>query len=333
MMNPERETTAAPAPSDNNAENTANSTNELNEKRVFSDTPLKPSEQPAPAPAPEPEAKTIAFDRPAVLDEAYAARKAAQPPAPPAAAQRPAAPAAPVRRAARQRAMSGRLYSGETPKEAARRIIREFCVLLVFVLLVCGGFWAKDLALNFFTDDSYATIYQSTQYADPVACTGVSFTDATGGDGYAAAQVVCARLGAPIAEDAFAETGETPFPSEVAACMETALSAERVQLRTGLSNRDLLVRIYESLQAGRPVIVLLAGEDGGETQLQYALVTALSAEADTVSILRPGSGEETCSIEEFLAATRFETYDDMPFTVKLGLTFGSWSRNTAIFAE
>src|SRR5699024_12524425 len=50
----------------------------LNEKRVFSDTPLKPSEQPAPAPAPEPEAKTIAFDRPAVLDEAYAARKAAQ---------------------------------------------------------------------------------------------------------------------------------------------------------------------------------------------------------------------------------------------------------------
>ncbi|MEE0807678.1 MAG: hypothetical protein U0M22_09505 [Acutalibacteraceae bacterium] len=229
--------------------------------------------------------------------------------------------------------MSGRLYSGETPKEAARRIIREFCVLLVFVLLVCGGFWAKDLALNFFTDDSYATIYQSTQYADPVACTGVSFTDATGGDGYAAAQVVCARLGAPIAEDAFAETGETPFPSEVAACMETALSAERVQLRTGLSNRDLLVRIYESLQAGRPVIVLLAGEDGGETQLQYALVTALSAEADTVSILRPGSGEETCSIEEFLAATHFETYDDMPFTVKLGLTFGSWSRNTAIFAE
>ena len=106
-----------------------------------------------------------------------------------------------------------------------------------------------------------------------------------------------------------------------------------VQLRTGLSNRDLLVRIYESLQAGRTVIVLLAGEDGGETQLQYALVTALSAEADTVSILRPGSGEETCSIEEFLAATRFETYDDMPITVKLGLTFGSWSRNTAIFAE
>ena len=98
MMNPERETTAAPAPSDNNAINTANSTNELNEKRVFSDTPLKPSEQPAPAPAPEPEAKTIAFDRPAVLDEAYAARKAAQPSAPPAAATRPAAPAAPVRR-------------------------------------------------------------------------------------------------------------------------------------------------------------------------------------------------------------------------------------------
>ena len=85
-MNPERETTAAPAPSDSNAENTANSTNELNEKRVFSDTPLKPSEQPAPAPAPEPEAKTIAFDRPAMLDEAYAARKAAQPSAPPAAA-------------------------------------------------------------------------------------------------------------------------------------------------------------------------------------------------------------------------------------------------------
>lgn len=306
--------------------------NELYEKQVFSDAPVKPSEQSGETAVPAAEAETIAFDKPTVLDEDFAARKPAAPAPKPlsARASRPAAPA----RTAQRRTLPKHLYSGETPKEAARHILREFCVLLIFVLLVCGGFWLKDLAVAFLTDDAYAAIYQSTKYADPVSAAGFTLGETAENDGYAAAQIVCAKLGAPVADDALSAKTETVFPSEIAAYMESALSAERVQLRAGMSNRDLLVQIYESLRADRPVIVLLAAADGKDMRLQYAVVTALDAEADAISVLSPSRGAETTySIADFLAATRFETYENMPFSVRLGLTFGSWSRNTAIFAE
>lgn len=324
QMEEKRETAATSVP--------GGEPNELYTKQIFSDAPVKPSEQSGETAAPAAEAETIAFDKPTVLDESFAARKAAPPAAEPAPARAPR-PAAP-RRTAQRRTLPKHLYSGETPKQAARHILRELSVLLVFVLLVCGGFWLKDLAAAFLTDDAYTTIYQSSKYAEPVSTAGLTVGDTAENDGFAAAQIVCAKLGAPVADDALAVKTEVVFPSEIAACMESALSAERVQLRTGMSNRDLLVQIYESLRADRPVIVLLAAADGEDMRLQYAVVTALDAEADAISVLNPSRGVETTySIADFLAATRFEAYEDMPFSVRLGLTFGSWSRNTAIFAE
>lgn len=331
---------AASAPSPNMPQN------ELYEKHVFSDEPVKPSERSVPEAAPAQEAETIAFDKPTVLDSGYAARSrarqsAASKPAdrrtvrprpqekpqerprrkPP--VSRPAAPARSV------------LISGETPTYAIRRMIREFCVLLLFVLLVCGGFMLKDLAVGFLTDNTYSVIYQSTVYSEAVKCSGVSLETRAASSGYTAAQAVCTKLGSPITDSAAfsKEEAETLFPSEVTACMEYAISAEHVQLKSDMTNRDLLMRIHESLSADKPVIVLLAADNAGQIRLQYAVVTAMDAENDTVTVSGVGSGTKTYTTGDFLAATRFETYEDMPFTTRLGLTFGSWSRNTAIFVE
>ncbi len=323
MEEKEREPMPASAPS--------GKPNELYEKHVFSDTPLKPSEQVVPADEPETEAETIAFDRPTVLDKAYAERRA-DPVQPQMAPARRVTHAPSARRVTpKTKRFPDRLYSGETPKEAVRRMIREFCILLVFLLLVCVGFWGKGLVVDFFTNDAYTTIYQSTKYAEPVSCTGLSAGATALNDGCAAAQLVCTQRGAAIPAEALSETEETLFPDEVAACMASALSDEQVQVRAGMSNRDLLVRTYQSLQENRPVIVLLATEQAGETSLQYAVVTAMNTAEDTITVLSPDDGTKTYAIADFLAATRFDAYDDMPLDIRLGLTFGSFARNTAIF--
>lgn len=327
--------------------------NELYEKHVFSDEPLKPSEQPEaltpePLPAEEMEAETIAFDAPTVLDEHFAARKSAAPAQPPEPiaprerrpARRPAEPRrTPLRSAAKQshapaRSVS-RLCSGETPSDAARRIIREFCALLVFVLLVCCGFWIKNTVADFLTDNSYSSLYQSTVYSDTVQCGGVSLEPATLPDGYAAAQAVCAQLGKPITDRSLFVKGtdQTVFASEVAQCMKSVLSEDAVQLRSGLSNRELLIQIHESLRANKPVIVLLSETGADGMALQYAVVTGMNAERDIITVVNPNSGSAQYSFEDFLAATRFKNFKNPPFPVRLGLTFGSLSRNTAIFVE
>ena len=76
QMEEKRETAAASVP--------GGEPNELYTKQIFSDAPVKPSEQSGETAAPAAEAETIAFDKPTVLDESFAARKAAPPAAEPA---------------------------------------------------------------------------------------------------------------------------------------------------------------------------------------------------------------------------------------------------------
>lgn len=318
-------------------ENNTNTTpeNELNFKQVLSDEPVKPSERPVlpiQLPPVEDNAETLAFDKPTVLDERFAARKAAQPRRAVQSSPRPAQTPAKRRAAARS---SGRLYSGETKSDAARRIFRECCVLILFVLLVSGGFWLKGVVVDFLSDDTYATLSKSSTYSDAVRCRDVPLESTALPDGYAAAQAVCTQLGRPITDSAlFAKTEEEIiFASEVADCIKSTLPDHDVQMMDGLSNRDLLIRIHESLLADKPVIVLLAEPDAGSVRLQYAVVTGMCAEKDSVTVVNPNSGKIQYTMEEFIDATRFQTDQKMPFLAKLGLTFGSLSRNTAIFVE
>ena len=100
--------------------------NELFKKQVFSDETLRTAD-PDEEETGEQHFETLTFDKPAVLDERFAARKAeretAQPPQAKPAAPRPAAK--PVKRqvpaAQKNKSVSHerRLYSGETPSDAA----------------------------------------------------------------------------------------------------------------------------------------------------------------------------------------------------------------------
>lgn len=311
---------------------------ELFEKQVFSDA--APKEEPeamhSSSSLPQPE-----LNQRLVLDEGYAARKrdAEAAPAPKQAARtasptrRSSSPAAPRR--TRTAGLPERLCSGETPADAARRIIREIAALLVFVLLVRIGFWGRNTVLNYLNDNDYSSVSESTTYSEPVHSGAVIFEDTATSGGYAAAQAVCTELGTPITDSSLftKEEGDTLFPSDVAACMEGALPVGSVQLKSGMSNLDLLIQIHESLRAEKPVIVLLSEENAEDVCLQYAVVTAMDAEKDSIIAAMPDGSTGKFTLAEFIARTRFENYEDMPFQVKAGLSFGSWARNTAIFVE
>lgn len=222
------------------------------------------------------------------------------------------------------------LYSGETVATATSRITREFGALILSIAVLFGVFWVKDKAVEFYTGLDYSIVYNNVVTDEPVYAQ-LSAAPQLVSSGYAAAQIVSTQMGGQVNTKKFTRgQDETVFPSEVIDCLTDALPDNDVRMESGLSNRDLLIAIHESLADNRPVIVLL-GEPSG---LHYGVVTAMDANRNFVSVVDPSTGVAgQYIIEDFLDATRFEAYLDMPFSVRLGLTLGSWSRNTAIFVE
>ena len=329
---------------DRNNQNTP--VDELSRKQVFTDLDTKPA-QPllieSPDDLPEP-----LFDKRAVLDEAYAEQKTQRENAapdrprtpsvrrdfsetPPALSRRPKANK--PRRVRPVKFTDTRLISGEMISDALRRIAREFCALLAFCAVVGAVFGIKGFVVDQMTDDDYSSLARSTSYSAPVSIGTLEWTDPTLADGFAAAQAVCTQLGTPITDSTVLKKSghELLYPDDVTAGMQTALTAEQVKLKTNMSNLDLLTQIYMNLEAGKPVIVPLS-EPNGDT-IYYAIVTHMDAENDEITAQTLYNGSKTYTFEQFIAASRFENTDDLPLQVRAGLTFGAWSRNTAIFVE
>ena len=323
-----------------------NNQNELNQKQVFTEGPAA-SAQPALVEnydnLPEP-----AFDKKAVLDEAYAEQKAKReggfhlpvklpdvklpqitPPKPQPRRKSSAGP----QRMRTVRFADIRLVSGERAADAARRIVREFGALVLFCVLVAAVFWVKGFILNRMTNDDYSSLARSTTYSSAVTAGGINWAGTELPDGLAAAQTVCTQLESPITDSTFTnKSGSTLlYPTVVSAGMASALTAERVQLKTDMSNLDLLLQIYMSLDAGKPVIVLFY--DTQTDAVRYGIVTYMDAETDVITVQTADGEARTLTLEQFIAATRFENTEELPFKVRTGLMFGSWSRNTAIFVQ
>lgn len=222
--------------------------NELFKKQVFSDETLRTAD-PDEEETGEQHFETLTFDKPAVLDERFAARKAeretAQPPQAKPAAPRPAAK--PVKRqvpaAQKSKSVSHerRLYSGETPSDAALRITRQIAALVLCLLLVCGGFWAKGAVWDIWTDRDIEDVQKSTYYS-AAANSAQLRLDQNLPIGYDAAQAVCISLGQPISSSAIPAKADDKdtliFPADLTGSMETALGSQKLQLETGLTNTD-----------------------------------------------------------------------------------------------
>lgn len=306
--------------------------NELFKKQVFSDETLRTAD-PDEEETGEQHSETLTFDKPAVLDERFAARKAeretAQPPQ--------AKPAAPRPAAQKNKSVSHerRLYSGETPSDAALRITRQIAALVLCLLLVCGGFWAKGTVWDIWTDRDIEDVQKSTYYS-AAANSAQLRLDQNLPIGYDAAQAVCISLGQPISSSAIPAKADDKdtliFPADLTGSMEMALDSQKLQLETGLTNTDLFKEIYKSLKKKKPVIALMLVADAESAKLQYGVVTGLDVRNNRVTVAL-SEGVDTYTLAEFVAATRFENTKNIPLRLRFSLLFGTLSRNTAIFLK
>ena len=225
------------------------------------------------------------------------------------------------------------MYSGETPSDAALRITRQIAALVLCLLLVCGGFWAKGTVWDIWTDRDIEDVQKSTYYS-AAANSAQLRLDQNLPIGYDAAQAVCISLGQPISSPAIPAKADDKdtliFPADLTGSMETALGSQKLRLETGLTNTDLFKEIYKSLKKKKPVIALMLVADAESAKLQYGVVTGLDVRNNRVTVAL-SEGVDTYTLAEFVAATRFENTKNIPLRLRFSLLFGTLSRNTAIF--
>jgi hypothetical protein len=102
------------------------------------------------------------------------------------------------------------------------------------------------------------------------------------------------------------------------------------------TNTELLTKIHASLKKGTPVPFEFAAiyKDGGNDvwTLHYAMVTGMDIPNDKITVANPYGYEETYTINDFLKATRYESYKNMPFYFKIAFALGIFEKNTAFIA-
>lgn len=103
------------------------------------------------------------------------------------------------------------------------------------------------------------------------------------------------------------------------------------------TNTELLSLIYNSLKDGNPVPFEFAAiyHDNNEDvwTLHYAIITGMDVANDSITVVNPYGYVEKYTIHNFLKATRFDSYENMPFYLKLAFAFGIFEKNTVFIVK
>lgn len=221
-------------------------------------------------------------------------------------------------------------------KTTGRRIRTAALILAAALILTVAGLVIKQVIKDGYINDDFNAVYMSEKYQTPVAVEGIELIEQQVSCGYACIQMIAQWLGEDVTEQSMLRLNDgkisTAFGSGFRDEMNTQIPAYTTTPYTYLKNTELIDKIYESLANGLPVPVGLAAiyQDGDDAYwtLHYTVVTGMDIPGDSVTVLDPYGYIEDYTIERFLRATRYESYEDMDLFLWLGFAAGFFDKNT-----
>jgi hypothetical protein len=96
-----------------------------------------------------------------------------------------------------------------------------------------------------------------------------------------------------------------------------------------IPNTEVLEKIYTSLNNGFPIPIEFAAKNtSSQWTLHFGIVTAMDLVNNKIIVQNPYGYEETYSVQDFIRATRYESYKDMEWYFKIGFNMGLFHKNT-----
>ena len=221
-----------------------------------------------------------------------------------------------------------------------RKVVKSFlfavaCILAVALLVIAAAF-CRQAYINSKINDNYATVLSNPIYQAPVSVNDLHFIKQEISCGYAIIEMISNWHGKMVTEQSlFQDNNET-----ISTAMGEGFLKEikkqfpewEISRHKNLKNSELLCVTYDALAQGMPVIIEFAAlyETGGTKTwtLHFAVVTAMDLRDDIIIVQNPYGYEESYTVDSFLNATRYDSYDNMELPFSFGFAFGLFNKNS-----
>lgn len=205
--------------------------------------------------------------------------------------------------------------------------------LIVLVIVVVGACLIKQSIVNSVVNDDINAISTNADYSVAVSVDGVGVMEQKVSCGYAVIELMSEWAGRTVTEQQMLDDNgkvTTSFDRGFLKEINQRIPQYTAKIQKNLKNSQFIEMAYGSLSKGVPVPFTFASLTSDKTQwtLHYSIITGIDVPSDIVTVSNVYGYEETYTLEDFLKATRFDSYENMPFYLKLAFDFGVFHKNT-----
>ena len=221
-------------------------------------------------------------------------------------------------------------------KNMKKKIILSAVSVIAALILVVGIPFVVLAGRTAGVKTDYSYLKNDPVYGVKASVSGVELVTQHVSCGYATIEMLSSFYGAKITEDELSEKNggkiTTSSTSGFLKEISRTLPGKTFVKKTYLKNDELLKNAHDSLAKGDPVAIEWAAEYEGEWTLHFSVVVGLDIAGDKVTILNPYGYEENITVDEFIARTTFEAYENMPGFLAFGFAFGAFDKNAIFYA-
>ena len=196
--------------------------------------------------------------------------------------------------------------------------------IAIFALGIC------EIRTRLMQDD-YSSIYDNEKYQTPIKIENVKVITQDISCGYAVIEMFSAWNGGDVTEESlYNQYGKVVTSTGNKFCQEMnkQFPEYKTEIHKYLKNTEFIDIMYDSLAAGMPVPFEWAALYGDQWTLHYSLIVGDDIPNDKITVANPYGYYEEITVEELLARTSFEAYEDMPLFMKMGFAIGLFEKNT-----
>ena len=202
--------------------------------------------------------------------------------------------------------------------------------VLAVILFAVGALIMLKIRTNKILTD-HASVFRNEKYATPVYVDGVEVITQDVSCGYACIEMFSAWNGGSVTEKSLYDTyGKVITSTGKKFCseMNKQFPEYKTTMHKYVPNAELIDLMYDNLAADIPVPFEWAAKYGDDWTLHYSLLVGMDIPNNKITIANPYGYIEEITVEELLARTSFEAYENMPLFLKMAFAIGIFEKNT-----
>jgi hypothetical protein len=206
-------------------------------------------------------------------------------------------------------------------------------VLTCLIVLACSDPIGYPKNVRAYYNDDYSEVLQDVNFLNNEVVTGIQIKEQKISCGYAIIEMLAKWKNKQITEEILSDQNN----GEISTAMGSGFLKEMIRqfpewkvIRyINQTNTEMLKKIHDSLAKGFPVPIEFAAKDTSNNwTLHFGLITAMNLGNNEIVVQNPYGYEETYTVQRFIAATRYEIYENMEWYYKIGFNMGIFNKNT-----